>query len=214
MYQTVLFDLDGTLTDSAPGVIHSVQYALEKYGIAEAYENLQCFIGPPLIQSFQKFYGFDHEQAAEAVAYYREYYSAGGIFENSVYPGIPEVLARLKEAGKYLAVATSKPEFFAKQVLDHFGLTGYFDFIGGALMDETRTTKEEVLAYTLTEMKIDPETAVMVGDRENDAQAARALGIDCIGVLYGYGSREELAAAGCTVFAKQPKDIYRIATES
>ena len=213
MYQTVLFDLDGTLTDSAPGVIHSVQYALKKYGITEAYDNLQCFIGPPLIQSFQKFYGFDHEKAAEAVAYYREYYSAGGIFENSVYPGIPEVLARLKEAGKYLAVATSKPEFFAKQVLDHFGLTGYFDFIGGALMDETRTTKEEVLAYTLTEMKIDPKTAVMVGDRENDATAARALGVSCIGVLYGYGSREELATAGCTVFARQPKDIFRIATE-
>ena len=214
MYQTVLFDLDGTLTDSAPGVIHSVQYALEKYGIAEAYENLQCFIGPPLIQSFQKFYGFDHERAAEAVAYYREYYSAGGIFENSVYTGIPEVLAMLKEAGKYLAVATSKPEFFAKQVLDHFGLTGYFDFIGGALMDETRTTKEEVLAYTLTEMKIDPEMAVMVGDRENDATAARALGVSCIGVLYGYGSREELAAAGCTIFAEHPNDICHIVTGS
>ena len=212
MYQTILFDLDGTLTDSAPGVIHSVQYALNKYGITEAYENLQCFIGPPLIQSFQKFYGFGHEQAEEAVVYYREYYSAGGIFENEVYPGIKELLQDLKRAGKTLAVATSKPEFFAKQVLDHFELTGYFDFIGGALMDETRTTKVEVLAYTLSEMKADPTASVMVGDREHDALAAKDLGLDCIGVLYGYGSREELEVAGATAFADTPADVFRIVT--
>ena len=212
MYQTILFDLDGTLTDSAPGVIHSVQYALNKYGITEAYENLQCFIGPPLIQSFQKVYGFGHEQAEEAVVYYREYYSAGGIFENEVYPGIKELLQDLKRAGKTLAVATSKPEFFAKQVLDHFGLTGYFDFIGGALMDETRTTKVEVLAYTLSEMKADPTASVMVGDREHDVLAAKDLGLDCIGVLYGYGSREELEVAGATAFADTPADVFRIVT--
>ena len=214
MYQTTLFDLDGTLTDSAPGIIRSVQYALKKYGITEADENLRKFIGPPLIHSFQKFFGFDHDKAMEAVQFYREYFTAGGMFENSVYPGIPELLSDLKNAGKQLLVVTSKPEPFAKQIVEYFGLKEYFDAVCGAAMDETRTKKEEVLAYALSEMQIDPNSAVMIGDRENDAEAARELGVSCIGVLYGYGSREELAAAGCTIFAEQPEDIYRIITES
>ena len=214
MYQSILFDLDGTLTDSAPGIIRSVQYALKKYGITEADENLRKFIGPPLIHSFQKFFGFDHDKAMEAVQFYREYFTTGGMFENSVYPGIPELLSDLKNAGKQLLVVTSKPEPFAEQIVEHFGLKEYFDAVCGAAMDETRTKKEEVLAYALSEMQIDPNSAVMIGDRENDAEAARELGVDCIGVLYGYGSREELSAADCTIFAEQPKDIYRIITES
>lgn len=210
MYQTILFDLDGTLTDSAPGIIHSVQYALKKYGIEAQDSELRSFIGPPLFHSFQAQFGFDREKAVEAVAFYREYFTAGGMFENSVYPGIEEVLRQLKENGRMLAVATSKPELFSKQILEHFALTKYFDFIGGAAMDESRTKKSEVLSYVLQEMQIDPKEAVMIGDRKDDMEAARLLGTESIGVLYGYGSKEELENAGATVFAETPQDIYRI----
>jgi phosphoglycolate phosphatase len=210
MNHTIFFDLDGTLTDSAPGIIHSVQYALKKYGIEAEENDLRSFIGPPLVHSFQERFGFDHDKALEAVAYYREYFTAGGMFENSVYPGVEEMLQKLKEDGLMLAVATSKPELFSKQILEHFALTRYFDFIGGAAMDETRTTKVEVLSYALQELQVDPAKAVMIGDRENDMEAASLLGTESIGVLYGYGSKEELANAGAKVFADTPMDICRI----
>ena len=210
MNHTIFFDLDGTLTDSAPGIIHSVQYALKKYGIEAEENDLRSFIGPPLVHSFQERFGFDHDKALEAVAYYREYFTAGGMFENSVYPGVEEMLQKLKEEGLMLAVATSKPEFFSKQILEHFALTRYFDFIGGAAMDETRTTKVEVLSYALQELQVDPAKAVMIGDRENDMEAASLLGTESIGVLYGYGSKEALANAGAKVFADTPMDICRI----
>ena len=210
MNHTIFFDLDGTLTDSAPGIIHSVQYALKKYGIEAEENDLRSFIGPPLVHSFQERFGFDHDKALEAVAYYREYFTAGGMFENSVYPGVEEMLQKLKEDGLMLAVATSKPELFSKQILEHFALTRYFDFIGGAAMDETRTTKVEVLSYALQELQVDPAKAVMIGDRENDMEAASLLGTESIGVLYGYGSKEELAHAGAKVFADTPMDICRI----
>ena len=210
MIHTIFFDLDGTLTDSAPGIIHSVQYALKKYGIEAEENDLRSFIGPPLVHSFQDRFGFDHDKALEAVAYYREYFTAGGMFENSVYPGVEEMLQKLKEEGLMLAVATSKPELFSKQILEHFALTRYFDFIGGAAMDETRTTKVEVLSYALQELQVDPAKAVMIGDRENDMEAASLLGTESIGVLYGYGSKEELANAGAKVFADTPMDICRI----
>ena len=210
MIHTIFFDLDGTLTDSAPGIIHSVQYALKKYGIEAEENDLRSFIGPPLVHSFQDRFGFDHDKALEAVAYYREYFTAGGMFENSVYPGVEEMLQKLKKEGLMLAVATSKPEFFSKQILEHFALTRYFDFIGGAAMDETRTTKVEVLSYALQELQVDPAKAVMIGDRENDMEAASLLGTESIGVLYGYGSKEELANAGAKVFAETPMDICRI----
>ena len=210
MIHTIFFDLDGTLTDSAPGIIHSVQYALKKYGIEAEENDLRSFIGPPLVHSFQERFGFDHDKALEAVAYYREYFTAGGMFENSVYPGVEEMLQKLKKDGLMLAVATSKPELFSKQILEHFALTRYFDFIGGAAMDETRTTKVEVLSYALQELQVDPAKAVMIGDRENDMEAASLLGTESIGVLYGYGSKEELANAGAKVFAETPMDICRI----
>ena len=213
MNHTIFFDLDGTLTDSAPGIIHSVQYALNKYGIKAEENDLRSFIGPPLIHSFQERFGFDHDKALEAVVYYREYFTAGGMFENSVYPGIEELLQKLKADGRTLAVATSKPELFSKQILEHFALAQYFDFIGGAAMDESRTKKVEVLEYALHELQADPKEAVMIGDRKDDIEAACSLGTESIGVLYGYGSREELENAGAKVFAKTPLDIYRVISE-
>ncbi len=210
MNHTIFFDLDGTLTDSAPGIIHSVQYALKKYGIEAEENDLRSFIGPPLVHSFQERYGFDHDKALEAVTYYREYFTAGGMFENFVYPGVEEMLQKLKEDGLVLAVATSKPELFSKQILEHFTLTRYFDFIGGAAMDESRATKVEVLSYALQELQVDPAKAVMIGDRENDIEAASLLGTESIGILYGYGSKEELSNAGAKFFADTPMDICRI----
>ena len=210
MNHTIFFDLDGTLTDSAPGIIHSVQYALKKYGIEAEENDLRSFIGPPLVHSFQERFGFDHDKALEAVTYYREYFTAGGMFENSVYQGVEEMLQKLKEDGLVLAVATSKPELFSKQILEHFALTRYFDFIGGAAMDESRATKVEVLSYALQELEVDPARAVMIGDRENDIEAASLLGTASIGVLYGYGSKEELSNAGAKYFADTPMDICLI----
>ena len=210
MNHTIFFDLDGTLTDSAPGIIHSVQYALKKYGIEAEENDLRSFIGPPLVHSFQERFGFDHDKALEAVTFYREYFTAGGMFENSVYQGVEEMLQKLKEDGLVLAVATSKPELFSKQILEHFALTRYFDFIGGAAMDESRATKVEVLSYALQELQVDPAKAVMIGDRENDIEAASLLGTESIGVLYGYGSKEELSNAGAKFYADTPMDICRI----
>ena len=212
MYEVVLFDLDGTLTDPGVGITNSVAYALEKYGIKTAKrEELYPFIGPPLHESFEGFYGFSREKAMEAVAYYREYYSDRGIFENVVYDGMEELLAKLKEAGKTLLVATSKPELFARMILEHFGLTGYFTYIAGANMDGSRTKKDEVISYALMAGNVvDLPKAVMVGDREHDILGAKKVGLASIGVLYGYGSRGELAGAGADYIAKKAEDIAQI----
>ena len=211
MYNTVLFDLDGTLTDSAPGIINSVIYALKKMGIEETdREKLHAFIGPPLMESFAKYYGFDHETCLTALVNYREYFSVDGKFENDVYEGIPEVLEELKAQGKRLIVATSKPELFARQIIEHFDLDKYFDFVGGASMDETRNTKPEVIKYALSECGItDLDDVVMIGDRHHDVEGAAEFGIKTVGVLFGYGSLDELKDAGAAYIAETPADILK-----
>lgn len=211
MYQTVLFDLDGTLTDPGVGITNSVMYALKKYGIEVSDRTeLYKFIGPPLQESFELFYEFPEEKAGEAVKYYREHYSKTGIFENKVYDGLEDTLKKLKNSGKNLVVATAKPELFANQILEHFHLAEYFSFVAGANMDGSRTRKDEVIAYALESCGIsDYKQAVMVGDREHDVLGAARFGIDTIGVLYGYGSREELEQAGAVYLAERPEDICR-----
>lgn len=212
MYDYFLFDLDGTLTDPGLGITNSVAYALEKYGITvEDRRELYPFIGPPLRQSFSEFYGFDEEKTKEAVAFYREYFSEKGLFENEVYEGIPEVLSQLKQAGKKLLVATSKPEEFTNRILEHFGLAEYFDFVAGATMDETRNEKADIIAYALKQIAdADPSKIVMIGDRKFDILGARENGIDSIGVLYGYGSRAELEEAQATFIVEKPEDLLRL----
>ncbi len=193
---TILFDLDGTLTDPMIGITKSVQYALKKYGIIEEdLWNLTKFIGPPLSHSFREFYGFSEEESHKAVEYYREYFAPTGKFENVVYDGIPEMLDTLKKAGFTLAVATSKPEVFAKDILEHFDLEKYFDFVGGALLNG-RTDKAEVITYVLENLKAQKAEVIMIGDREHDIIGATKNGIDSIGVLYGYGDMEEHRKAG------------------
>jgi len=204
----VLFDLDGTITDPALGITNSVFYALREMGIpCPAREELFSFIGPPLKWSFAHMFGMDEAATDEAVRLYRIYYADTGIFEAEVYPGLPQALEELKTAGLRLAVATAKPEPFAVRVMAHYGVADYFDTVSGASMDERKTEKAEVIREALRRMDLTPAGGVMVGDREYDALGAKAVGLPCIGALWGYGSREELTAAGVSVFAESPADI-------
>jgi len=204
----VLFDLDGTITDPALGITNSVFYALREMGIpCPAREELFSFIGPPLKWSFAHMFGMDEAATDEAVRLYRIYYADTGIFEAEVYPGLPQALEELKTAGLRLAVATAKPEPFAVRVMAHYGVADYFDTVSGASMDERKTEKAEVIREALRRMDLTPAGGVMVGDREYDALGAKAVGLPCIGALWGYGSREELTAAGVSAFAEKPGDI-------
>lgn len=207
-YDTVLFDLDGTLTDPGVGITKSVQYALNRYGISvNDRAELYPFIGPPLVDSFMKYYGFSKGKAREAVDVYREYFRGKGLFENEVYPHVPQMLDALKKAGKTLLVASSKPEEFVLTILKHFDLLPYFDFVGGASMDEIRSKKEDVLRYVIEKANVDPKTAIMVGDRKFDVQGAHAFGLDAVGVTYGYGSLEELTEAKPEYLVSAPEEI-------
>lgn len=212
MYQTILFDLDGTLTDPGVGITNSVAYALEKYGISTgARRELYRFIGPPLQDSFERFYGFSKEKAKQAVAYYREYYQDKGIYENRLYDGMDSFLKELSDAGKTLLVATSKPEEFAVRILGHFDILKYFTYVAGATMDGTRSRKEDVIAYALKAANAENrQEAVMVGDREYDIAGAKKEGLCSIGVLYGYGSRQELEAAGADHVVERLEEIVQI----
>ena len=213
MNHIILFDLDGTLTDPKEGITKSVQHALQAYGIDEPDLDKLCpFIGPPLSDSFKEYYGFSEAQAREAIDHFHEYFTKQGMFENKVYPGIREMLARLKDAGLTLAVATSKPEPFAIQILEHFDLLSYFTLVGGADMEEIRVGKGDVIAYTLDHLGTTPEESkvIMVGDRKHDVEGAKKTGLSVIGVLYGYGSREELQSAGTDYLCETPEETAKL----
>lgn len=212
VYKICLFDLDGTITDSAPGIVNSVIYALKKFGIEETdREKLLQFIGPPLTESFHRFYGFTEEESWNAVEYYREYYAEKGIFECTVYEGLEDALKKIKESGRKILVATSKPEVYAKRIIEHFGLTKYFDYIAGMELDGGRGMKAQVIEYALETCKIkNRDEVLMIGDREHDVFGAESLGIDCVGVLYGFGSREELEKAGAKYVISRPEDLINI----
>lgn len=192
----ILLDLDGTVTDSSLGIVNSVEYALKFYGITgQDRKKLECFIGPPLSESFEMFYGFSKEQAVEAVEKYREYYKDKGIFENRVYDCVVPFLKRMKAQGKMIILATSKPEVFAKRILDHFDLTQYFDHCCGSLLNGERVKKADVIRYAMELAGItDVKEAVMIGDRHHDIEGAHAVGMEAVGVLYGFGDREEMEA--------------------
>lgn len=199
-YKYLLFDLDGTLTDPAEGITQAVSYALSYFGIhIEDRATLYPFIGPPLKDSFRDFYGFSDTQILIAEDKYREYFSEKGIFENKIYPGIRKLLASLEENEAQILLATSKPEVFAERILEHFHIREFFDFVGGATMDGTRSEKKDVVRYVLDSAGIEkPTEAVMIGDRRHDIEGARANGLDSIGVLWGYGNLNEFQKAGAT----------------
>ena len=213
-YQYILFDLDGTITESAPGLLNSVRYALKKMGFSiRDEEELLQFIGPPLVDSMKKYYGMNEEQAEQAVVFYREYFSQKGMFENSVYEGIEESLKILSESGKKLAIATSKPEVYSVRIVEHFGLADKFEKICGASMDKSRNEKAGVIRYTLEMLGIPDEekaSVLMVGDRRHDIIGAKQNGLDSMGVLYGYGNRNELEEAGADYIAESAMDVAKI----
>ncbi|MCK4057968.1 HAD family hydrolase [Streptococcus suis] len=211
MYQTILFDLDGTLTDSGQGILNSVAYALEKMGIEEPdTANLNRFIGPPLYESFSRFYQLSPEDTQSAVDAFRIYFKEKGMFENQLYPGIIPLLEELRTAGKTLVIATSKPEIFAKQILEHFGIAHYFDVIAGASLYSSRISKADVIGYAINQLEAFPKHAVMIGDREHDIEGARMHQLPAIGVLYGYGNKQEFEKAGATMIVETVQDSKRV----
>lgn len=191
----ILFDLDGTLDDPFEGITKSVEYAIKKFGVECDREKLGCFIGPPLAESFSKYFGLSETDAKTAVEYYREYYRPTGIFEVKIYDGIPRLLERLRDEGCELILATSKPKIFADMILEKYGLMKYFSATFGSELDGTRVKKAEVIKYAYEKLGFDKSQAIMVGDRMHDVEGAHECGIPCIGVTFGYGDRAEHEAA-------------------
>jgi Predicted phosphatases len=197
-YHYLLLDLDGTITDPMVGITRSVEYALSHFNIKVNHlEELCPFIGPPLKDSFKEFYNFTDEQADIALKKYREYFSEKGIFENVVYDGIEDFFQHQIKKGRTLMLATSKPEPFAKKILEHFKLDHYFSFVGGATLDDTRSTKTDVIKHVIESNHItELAQVIMIGDRKHDIEGAKNNDIASIGVLYGYGDKAELINAG------------------
>lgn len=211
-WETIIFDLDGTLTDSAEGITNSVKLVMEHFGIpVPGMDVLRTFVGPPLHGMFVK-YGIPENRVEEAIQVFRSRYLTIGKFENKPYPGVPEMLQALKDAGHTLYVATSKPEPQALEIMAHFELDKYFDCICGASLDQSRVDKEDVLRYLL---KGAPGgTPVMVGDTFYDVEGAKALGIPTIGVSWGYGAVEAMEAAGAITIVNTVKELQNLLTST
>lgn len=208
-YEYIAFDLDGTLTDPEVGLVKGFMYAFDRVGIEYgAPETLRKYIGPPLHEEWKREYGFTEEEAANAIAIFREYYDEYGWAENKVYDGIVDMLERLKAAGKKIVLATSKPENTARRIMALFGLDKYFDFMGGASTSSTRDKKWEVLEYSLASAgATDMSKCILVGDRKYDAEGAKICGVDSLGVLWGHGTVEEIEAAGFTYVVSTPDEV-------
>ena len=216
MKTIVFIDLDGTLTESKPGIMGGIRHAVNALGLEMPPDDvLDNFIGPPLTDSFEKYMGLTGEESRRALEEYREYYGRQGEFENSVYDGVEEMLTRLKEAGKRLFVVTAKPEPAAKRIISHFGLGRFFEQVCGASLDDTRDNKTAVIHYALEECGVkDLSEVVMIGDRNDDVRGADNAGIGVVGVLYGYGNETELKDAGCTILAHTPQEAADIVIEN
>jgi len=208
----ILFDLDGTISDPKEGITKSIQFSLREFGIdVEDLDTLTPFIGPPLRDSYKQFYGFNEADTERAVAKYREYYAETGIFQNALYDGIVPLLKTLQDRGKQLFIATSKPTVYAEKILKHFEIDQYFAFISGCELDGRRSKKSEVIQYALDNMGITRmDEAIMIGDRKYDILGAKALGIDSVGVLYGYGDLQELTASKATFICETVDNILDV----
>ena len=209
MIKTLFFDLDGTLTDSKTGIVRSVQYSLDSLGIKiKNTDDMTKFIGPPLRESFKVLYGLDDETVEKAVEKFRERYFVTGVYENEMYPGIDTMLQQQKDAGKILIVATSKVTVLANTVLSHFGLDKYFDYISGSEMNGDRSEKSEIIQYAIEQNNItDLSGCIMIGDRKHDVTGAKTAGMKSIGVLYGYGDRNELSEAGADYIVNDVSEL-------
>lgn len=198
-YRHLLFDLDGTLADPSEGITKCIAYALEYFGIkTENLDSLKSWIGPPIKDSLMEIYHFDEAKADLGVEKYRERYTDIGIYENRLYDGVPELLFRLKESGYHIALATSKPTVFAQRIVEHFKIDPYFDFVGGAGLDDSRPTKGHVIQHVIEETKLIPSQSLMIGDRKYDIIGGKGAQMDTVGLLHGFGHREELQNAGAT----------------
>lgn len=213
-YDVIAFDLDGTLSDPARGLVEGFVYAFRKMGVEyESREALKKYIGPPLIETWMPEFGWSEEEAERAVILFREYYNIYGWWDNVIYPGIRELLIALRERGKRIVLTTSKPEDTALDVLRLFDILKYFDFVGGASSHKTRERKSEVIDYVLDAIGVPTEErgrVILVGDRVYDARGAAECGIDSIGVLWGHGSEKEIAESGFTYTAKSPAEVLEI----
>ena len=208
-YKYIIFDLDGTITDPKVGITKSIDYALRHFGIETSNLDSLCkYIGPPLMEAFQEDYDFSEGKAKSAVSKYREYFNVTGIYENIVYAGVEEMLQNLRDKQKKLMIATSKPTDFATRILEHFNLIQYFDFVAGSEMDGRRSNKADVIRFVIEENQIlDISEAIMIGDRKHDIIGAKVTGIDSVGVLYGYGDKDELTQAGADYILETVEDI-------
>ena len=213
MIKYILFDLDGTLTNPKEGITKCVQYALHHFGIVRDCDELTEFIGPPLKEQFMKYASLSEEDGARAVEIYRERFAPIGLFENEVYDGVIKMLAELKKQGKVLAMATSKPTVFARQIADKFGISPYLSCLVGSELDGRNTDKAEVIKIAMEKLGATKENTVMVGDRVHDCKGARKCGIDCIGVSYGFAAEGELEAGGVIGIADSPRTLSRILSE-
>jgi phosphoglycolate phosphatase len=214
MKEYLLFDLDGTLTDSEKGITACVQYALKSFGIDETdLDKLEKFIGPPLRDSFKNFYAFTDEQAEEAVAKYRERYADTGIFENELYDGISHMLKLLKTNGLHLAVASSKPKVYVDKILKHFDIDKYFEVVVGSELDGTRDSKSEVVSEALSKLfkgkPVETDKVYMIGDTKYDVEGARKMHVECVGVSYGFGSMEELKEAKASYIVQSVGELEK-----
>lgn len=214
-YKYALFDLDGTLTDPAPGITNCIMYALRKFGITPPpREELYKLIGPPLLYSFRESFGLSENDAELALSYYRERFSDVGLFENEMYSGIKELLSDLFLSGTKVILATSKPDVYSKRILEHFDIDRYFYFLAANTLDESRPEKSDVIAYAMESCKINaPHEAVMVGDRKYDILGGKQFGLRTVGVSYGFGGREELEKAGADEIADTAEELHLILTE-
>ena len=206
-WQYIFFDLDGTITDSAPGITNSIIYARKKWGLEPgANADYLKFIGPPMPQSYEEYWGFSHEDAVRFLEDYREYFAARGLYENDVYPGVLPLLQDLKAAGKTLYIATTKPTGFSERIAERFGFAEYFDMISGSDLDKTNT-KFAVIEAARARFSVDMTRAVMIGDRAHDVEGAHEHGIPCIGVAWGFGSRDELESAGADYIVDNAEEL-------
>lgn len=212
MTDIILFDLDGTLTDPKEGITNCVKYALESVGIYETdMAKLMRFIGPPLVDSFMKYYGYDKEAALLLVEKYRERFSTVGLFENALYDGVEEMLEVLKKSGKTIVLATAKPIVYAKRIMEHFDIAKYFDLMCGAELDGSVNHKHEVIELALKRLgNPDKARVVMVGDREQDIAGAHKNGIKSIGVRFGYAEKNELENAGADYIAENMEELKEL----
>ena len=212
MYRHILFDLDGTLTDPFEGITNSVVHALKRYNIEVTDKReLRSFIGPPLVESFMKYFNFTEADAKNAVEVYREHFGTKGLFENELYEGIPNMLSELKSRGKTVIMATSKPEVYARRIAEHFDIAKYFDYMAGSELTGQRIAKTEVIEYALSSLGIsDRRNCLMIGDRLHDINGAKKSDIHSVGVLWGYGSREELEEAGADYICSSVENLIDI----